>query len=51
MNDVDTLRERVFNACDAIRQLPGLLQRMRHSISHRVEDWIAMDGGHIEYML
>lgn len=51
INDVDTLRERVVNVCDAIRQQPGVFQRMRESMRRRMEGCIAMDGGHIEHML
>lgn len=51
VNDVQTLQDRVFNACRNIQQQPGVFQRVRDSLRRRAEGCIAMDGRHIEHLL
>ncbi|KAJ4431654.1 hypothetical protein ANN_20253 [Periplaneta americana] len=51
INDSHTLPQRVFNACQQIREQSGIFQRMRDSFSRRAEGCIAENGGHIEHLL
>jgi hypothetical protein len=51
IENVDQLRERVFNCCQEIRELPGIFERVRSSFVRRMECCILMNGDHIEHIL
>lgn len=51
---VDTLEElqqRVFNACDHVRNIPGIFSRVRSSMEKRIRGCIEMNGGHFQHLL
>jgi hypothetical protein len=47
----EALHHRIVDACQTIRNYPGIFERMRRSIMRRVEAWIESDGGHLEHLL
>lgn len=49
--NVETLRARIVDGCDTIRQSPGLHQRIRDSMRRRVDACILANGGHFEHFL
>lgn len=46
IQNVQELRERIVAACDEIRNTPGIFQRVRESMHHRVQACITANGGH-----
>lgn len=51
VENVAELRERIVNGCNVIRQIPGVFERVRVSLSNRLDRCIDMNGGHFEHML
>jgi hypothetical protein len=50
VNDAATLRERIMDACQTIRTMPGILECVRNS-TRRVEACIQAGGGHFEHFM
>lgn len=51
INDVETLRLRILQSCNTIRNNPGIFERVRQSMMRRVRSCIASNGGHFEHLL
>jgi hypothetical protein len=41
---------RIVNACQTIRNCPGIFARMRRTMMRRVEAWFESQGGHFEHL-
>lgn len=50
VNNVQTLQDRVFNACKHLQQ-PGVFQRVCYSFRRRADECIAMEGCRVEHLL
>ncbi|KAJ8885643.1 hypothetical protein PR048_011841 [Dryococelus australis] len=51
VNGVNSLRKRIEAGCEAIRNFPGILQRIQVSIQRRVDACVRADGWHFEHFL
>lgn len=51
INNAEMLRERIFAACESIRNRPGIFERVRQSMTRRVYACIESGGGHFEHLL
>jgi len=51
VDDVEVLRTRILSGCDAIRNDPGVLERVRVSMRRRLDSCIRAGGGHFEQFL
>ncbi|EZA49064.1 hypothetical protein X777_12801, partial [Ooceraea biroi] len=51
INNVDDLRHRVEDVCQAILQIPGTFERIRVSFLRRCEVCVQIEGGHVEHLL
>jgi hypothetical protein len=45
------LHHRIVDACQNIRNYPGIFERVRRSIMRRVEAYFESHGGHFEHLL
>lgn len=51
VENVDNLRNRIIEACDTIRNTPGIFERVRQCIGRRNESCILAQGGHFQHLL
>jgi hypothetical protein len=51
VDNEEALHHRIVDACQTIRNFPGIFQRMRLSMMRRVEACIESRGGHFEHLL
>jgi hypothetical protein len=51
VDDEDVPRHRTVDACQTIRNYPGIFERMRRSKMIRSEECIESHGGHYEHLL
>jgi hypothetical protein len=51
VDNEDALHHRIVDACQTIRNYPGIFERMRRSMLRRVEACIESHGGHFEHLL
>lgn len=51
VNNVEQLRERIEDGCRRIREMPGVLERVRESMGRRLRQCVIANGGHIEHLL
>lgn len=51
IESVDELKERIIMSCETIRRIPGVFERVRKSMTKRLNRCIEMHGGHIEHLL
>jgi hypothetical protein len=51
VDNEESLHHRSVDACQTIRNFPGIFERMRRSMMRRVETWSESHGGHFEYLL
>lgn len=51
VNNIQELRERIENACQIVRETPGIFERVRRSFLRRCEICMQMNGGHVEHLL
>lgn len=51
VDDLDELRQRIEQGCQTIRQIPGILERVRGSFIRRCNACVENDGGHFEHLL
>lgn len=49
--DIETLRQRIIDSCNTIRNQPGIFERVRGSMQRRMHSCINSNGGHIEHLL
>jgi hypothetical protein len=47
----DELRARIFDACHTIKNTPGIFERVRESMTRRINACIGSNGSHIEHLL
>jgi hypothetical protein len=47
----ETLHHRIVDACQTIRNCPGIFARMRRSMVRRVKACVESHGGHLEHVL
>uniref|UniRef100_A0A1B6L5Q6 DUF4817 domain-containing protein n=1 Tax=Graphocephala atropunctata TaxID=36148 RepID=A0A1B6L5Q6_9HEMI len=51
VENVEQLRGWIEDGCQRIREMPGIFERVRQSMSRRLEDCVRVNGGHIEHLL
>jgi hypothetical protein len=51
VDNEEALQHRTVDACQTIRNFPGVFPRTRRSVMRRVEARIESHGGHFEYLL
>lgn len=51
VQNVEDLRHRIIQACNEIRNTPGIFERIRRSMRRRLESCVLAGGGHFEHML
>jgi hypothetical protein len=51
VDNEEALHHRTVDACQTIRNYPGIFERMRWSMMRRVEACIESRGGHFEHLL
>jgi hypothetical protein len=51
VDNEEALHHRIVDACQTIRNYPGISERMRRSMMRRVEACIEFHGGHAEHLL
>jgi hypothetical protein len=51
VDNEEALHHRIVDACQTIRNYPGIFERMRRSMMRRVEACIESYGGHFEHLL
>jgi hypothetical protein len=51
VDDIQTLQDRIFNACRQISNQPGVFERVRDSLRRRIETCVRVNGNHIEQIL
>lgn len=51
VTDVDNLKQRVFKACEDIRNRREIFERVRHSMMQRLKSCIEAGGQHFEHLL
>lgn len=49
--DIETLRQRIIDSCNTIRNQPGIFERVRGSMQRRMHSCTNSNGGHIEHLL
>jgi Transposase. len=49
--DENDLRNRIVNSCNVIRNTPGILERVRQSMSRRLHACIDSGGSHFEHLI
>jgi hypothetical protein len=49
-NNEETLHHRIVNACQTIRNYPGIFERRRRFMMRRVEECIDSPAGHFEHL-
>jgi hypothetical protein len=47
----EALHHRIVDACQTIRNCPGISERMRRSMMRRAEACVESHGGHFEHLL
>jgi hypothetical protein len=50
VNSGEALHHRIVDACQTVRNYPGIFERMRWSMIRRVEACIESHGGHLEHL-
>jgi hypothetical protein len=51
IQDEEMLRNRIIDACEIIKNTPGIFQRVRDSLLRRAEACITVGGGHFQQLL
>jgi transposase len=51
VDNEEALHNRIVDACQTIRNYPGIFERMRRSMMRRVKVCIESHGGHFEQLL
>jgi hypothetical protein len=51
VDNEEALHRRIMDACQTIRNYPGIFERMRLSMMRRVEAFTESHGGHFENLL
>lgn len=51
IEDKDDLIHRITEACETIRNTPGILERVRSSMRRRAKSCVMVDGGHFQQFL
>jgi hypothetical protein len=51
ISDLEILQQRAENACQEIRVIPGIFDRVRTSVGRRSESCVEMHGNHREHLL
>lgn len=49
--DVNDLRNRIIDNCNVIRNTPGIFERVRQSMTNRLQSCILSEGGHFAHLL
>jgi hypothetical protein len=51
VDDVETLRNRIVEGFQTIRNMPGICDRLRMAMRRRTEACVQTGGGHMEHLL
>lgn len=51
VQNIEDLRNRIFESCSIIKQTPGIFERVRQSMLRRIDVCIAVGGAHFQQLL